>query len=44
MKIPAKKMSALTPQKVRARILKRLVTLTALGTPKKVERFRASFH
>jgi hypothetical protein len=43
MKTPAKKMLALT-QKVRTRIAKGLVTLTALGTPKKVECVRASFH
>jgi hypothetical protein len=44
MKKPAKKMPTLIGQTMRASILKRLVTLTALGTPKKVERFRASFH
>jgi len=32
MKKPAKKMPTLVPQKMRAGILKRLVTLTALGT------------
>ena len=43
MKTPAKKMPTLIPPKMRAGILKRLVTLTALGAPKKVERVRASF-
>jgi hypothetical protein len=43
MKTPAINMYALIFQKVRARILKGLVTLTALGTPKKVECCLANF-
>ena len=37
MKTPVVSMLNLIPQKMRARILKGIAILTALGTPKKVE-------